>query len=249
MIGDGERVFWSVPYNKVHFVDNPYILDDRPLLRRRNKYIDPDSFVGKNWIISYENKLKRTINRSKKISVFEKMMTEEKYRIVKNKIDALLPGEFVFDEGERYYVDRSVKLHAANLATGSKVFSIIKILLENGDIDEHTLLILDEPESHLHPEWQNSFVEVITLLVKEVGCHVVLTTQSPQFMLAVDAFMRKYEITDRCNFYQTKQIDGFRFVNYECVNDRLDRIYQDFVIHLSEMKGLRNECLLDKNME
>lgn len=107
------------------------------------------------------------------------------------------------DYGERFYVNGTTNLNAANLATGSKVFSIMKILLERGEIDKDTLLVLDEPEAHLHPKWQNAFAEIIMILVKEVGCNVLLTTHSSNFMLAIDAYMRKYGMDEKCNFYKT----------------------------------------------
>ena len=169
--------------------------------------------------------------------------------MIKDKIDSILPGEFIFKEDELFYVNDNIKLNSGNLATGSKMFSIIKILLERGEIDENTLLILDEPESHLHPKWQNLFVEIMTLLVKEIGCHVLLTTHSSHFMLAVDAYMRKYDITNLCNFYQTEHIDNGPFVSYKCVNDSLNLIYEDFVTYLSDVKLLRNEYLTNDNME
>ena len=55
--------------------------------------------------------------------------------------------------------------------------------------------------------------------------------------------MRKYEANDICNFYQTKHIDGSAFVNYKCVNDSLEDIYEDFVTYLSDMKMLRDSYL------
>ena len=69
------------------------------------------------------------------------------------------------------YAQKSVGktlLFVQNLATGSKMFSIIKTLLENGEINFDTMLILDEPEAHLHPEWQNIFAEIIILIVKHL---------------------------------------------------------------------------------
>lgn len=100
-----------------------------------------------------------------------------------------------------------------------------------------------------HPKWQNLFVEIIVLLVKEIGCHVLLTTHSSNFMLAIDAYMRKYEITQLCNFYQTEYIDNGPFVSYKCVNDSLDLIYQDFVTYLSDAKLLRNKYLSNDTTE
>ena len=119
---------------------------------------------------------------------------------------------------------------------------MIKILLEKGELDSTTMLILDEPEAHLHPMWQNSFAEIIVLLVKELGVNILLTTHSPNFVLALDAYMREYDIAQQTNFYQTHTLsDGF--VQYYCVNDDMGTIYQDFMQYLSEVKMLRNRCL------
>ena len=66
--------------------------------------------------------------------------------------------------------------------------------MDQGELNEKTLLILDEPEAHLNPEWKNEFAEVIALLVKELGVKVPLTTHSARFVMAIDAFVRKYEL-------------------------------------------------------
>lgn len=236
-----ETVFWNSPYKKVFFIDNPFLVDEPPY-RRLTKYINyDDSFVNESRIITHDNKLKFILNYTEQKSVFEYGLAEAQYRRIKQKIDEVLPGDFVDDEEERFYVEGEQKLKLANLATGSKTFTIIKELLERGEIDKDTLLILDEPESHLHPKWQNAFVEIIIMMVKEIGCHILLTTHSSHFMLAVDAFMRKYEIEERCNFYKTEKIDGGKFVRHNCVNDSMNTIYQDFLKYLSEIKMLRDD--------
>lgn len=242
-------IFWNSPYKKVYFIDNPFILDE-PVFRKRNKYATTNiSFVNELRIVAHDDKLKFFLNYSQQKSIFEEGIIDNRYRMIKEKIDAILPGEFVMSDGERFYVSDGVRLNSSNLATGSKMFSIIKLLLEKGEIDENTLLILDEPESHLHPKWQNMFVEIMVLLVKEIGCHVLLTTHSSNFMLAVDAYMRKYDITSICNFYKTEHVDNGPFVSYRCVNDSLNLIYQDFVTYLSDVKMLRNEFLSKDTLE
>jgi predicted ATPase len=98
-------------------------------------------------------------------------------------------------------------------------------------------LILDEPECHLHPDWQNKFAEIVVLLVKEIGCHVLLTTHSQNFLLALDAMSRIHKIKDRSNFYQAVK-SGNSVVNYVDVSQNLKPIYADFVKGFSEMKNL-----------
>ena len=122
------------------------------------------------------------------------------------------------------------------------MFSVIKLLLELGEIDKTTMLILDEPEAHLHPEWQNKFAEIIVQLVKELKVNILLTTHSSNFVLALDAYMRKYEIEAVTNFYQTEPLEC-GMVEYKCVNDSINAIYQDFLEYMSQVKILRNNCI------
>jgi len=80
------------------------------------------------------------------------------------------------------------------------------------------------------------------LLVKYLNVNILLTTHSSNFMLALDAYMRKYSISDITNFYQTNIVeDGF--VEYSCMNDDMGKIYEDFLQYLSEMKMLRKKYL------
>ena len=142
------------------------------------------------------------------------------------KIDAIVPGK-VF-KGV-YQTATGRKLKVENLATGSKVFSIIKKILTSGDLTDKTLLILDEPESHLHPSWINQLAEVIT-------------THSPNFLLAVDALMRKYEIREKCHFYQT-ELEENNQIKYVEKTDCLDNIYADFAASFAEMNALRKKYM------
>ncbi|MBR5598295.1 MAG: AAA family ATPase [Lachnospiraceae bacterium] len=239
-----EPVYNWMPYKNTYFIDNPFIVGDSIFARRFTRYTaTKDSYIDENHIYNHELKLKLIVNRPTKKNVFETGIIEEKYKEIKAKIDAILPGEFVYTSEGQYYVNEDVHLKASNLATGSKMFSIIKLLLAKGEITEKTLLVLDEPEAHLHPKWQNLFAEIMVLLVKEVGCHILLTTHSPNFMLALEANMRKYEAQDICNFYQTKHIEESAFVDYKCVNESLEDIYEDFVTYLSDMKMLRDSYL------
>ncbi len=87
---------------------------------------------------------------------------------------------------------------------------------------------------------------MIAILVRELKVTVLLTTHSSNFMLALDAYMRKYELYDVSHFYQTKKTKT-GFVDYACVDDDMDAIYQDFLKYFSEMKYLRSEYCKNDN--
>lgn len=246
IVNDGTPVFTISPCKKVYLVDDPFILDDvtTPRYFRGRVIEERESFFNPDRIGSHNDKLKFVLRHSKTLTVFEQTVLSDALKETKTKIDSILPGSFEFSSEGEYYIQNGLKLRIPNLATGSKMFSIIKMLLNKGEIDNTTMLILDEPEAHLHPKWQNAFAEIIVLLVKELNVNVLLTTHSPNFMLALDAYMRKYKIAKKTNFYQTDFLeDGF--VQYHCVNDDIGLIYQDFLQYLSEVKMLRNKYLKD----
>lgn len=52
-------------------------------------------------------------------------------------------------------------------------------------IRPNSLVLIDEPEIGLHPEWQSSFIELLRDSLPEVrGCHFVIATHSPYLALA-----------------------------------------------------------------
>lgn len=246
IVNDGYPVYITSPFKKVYLIDNPFVLDEIPVRRmmREIEEVETESILNLNRIYSHNDKLRFILRSPKKPTVLEQTVLDHSLKVVKEQIDGVIPGVFEFSSSGEYYIQNGAKLKVSNLATGSKMFSIIKILLEKGEIDNTTMLILDEPEAHLHPQWQNAFAETIVLLVKELGTNVLLTTHSPNFMLALDAFMRKHHMADQTNFYQTDLLSN-GLVQYHCVNDDLGLIYQDFSQYLSEMKMLRNRYLSD----
>ena len=96
-----------------------------------------------------------------------------------------------------YYKEREIgeRLNINNLSTGLKSFVIIKTLLENGSLKQKDVLILDEPEIHLHPDWQLRYAEIIVLLQKVFELTIILTTHSPHFVEALQYYAEKYERT------------------------------------------------------
>jgi predicted ATPase len=243
----GEPVFYTSPYKKALFIDNPFVLDEiNPVRRfiRNSLLVNTESILNPHNIVSHNQKLRYILRDTNQPSIFEQTLINDNFRKVKQDIDSIIPGTFEFSSSGDFYIQNGNKLRVSNLATGSKMFSIIKILLEKGYLGKETILILDEPEAHLHPSWQNRFAEMIVLLVKELDVNIVLTTHSSNFVLALDAYMRKYDIEDKTNFYRTDTTEDGH-VDYSCINKDIGSIYQDFLQYFSEVKVLRNLYLKD----
>lgn len=241
LVNDGNPVFSNISYKKAYFIDNPFVLDSLPYRKilATHDLENNNTILNARRILPHEVKLNYTLKGTKITTVFEETVINHGLTEIKEKINEVISGEFEFNSDGEFYIKDGKKLHLTNLATGSKMFSILKILLDKGEIDESTLLVLDEPEAHLHPNWQNKFAEIIVLLIKYLNTNILLTSHSPNFVLAIDAYMRKYNIIDKTNFYQTKHLqdDSVEYINY---NDDLGQIYADFMQYLSEVKALRN---------
>lgn len=246
IVNNNEPVYFDSTIKKTFFVDNPFILDTGAFTREPEVYItnnNDDNFFNRHRILPHDVKLKSFL-RSDDTSIFESNILERQFKEINSKINEIISGDFEFTNDGDYYIDKGRKLRFSNLATGSKMFSILKLLINKGAMNDSTLLVLDEPEAHLHPAWQNKFAEIIVMLVKEMNVKVLLTSHSPNFVLAIDAFMRKYKINDKTNFYQTRLLDD-GFAEYVNVNDNMGLIYSDFVQYLTEVKMLRNKYMHD----
>lgn len=239
---NNEPVYFGTPIKRAFFVDNPFVLDsdyetDYAIIVRND-----GGFLDANRIQPHEVKL-RDYLRKKEITVFESNILEKQYSEINAKINDVISGEIsLSDEGDYFIDSKGHKLRFSNLATGSKLFSILKLLINKGALTDSTVLILDEPEAHLHPAWQNKFAEIIVMLVKELDVKVLLTSHSSNFVLAIDAFMRKYEINDKTNFYQTHLMEE-GLAEYRNVNEDMGMIYSDFVQYLTEVKLLRDRYI------
>lgn len=111
-----------------------------------------------------------------------------------------------------------------NLSTGLKSFVILKTLILNGWIENNGMIILDEPETHLHPQWQLVFAELIVLLQKKWNLHILINTHSPYFLNAIQVFSAKHSIADKCNYYLSENNGNVSDVSD--VTDNVELIYR-----------------------
>ena len=233
----------SYPFEAVFYIDNPFIIDEVGEtqyipwgLRDRSIGIDEISSID---ITSYNYDLKRKIMESASDNFFDSIILQEKTSTLFKKINEILPGEFLQAKDGNYYVDDGYKLKPQNLATGSKSFFILKQLLLNGHIKEKTLVVLDEPESHLHPEWINKFAEILVLIIKELDTKVLLTTHSPNLLLALNYYSDEYGIRDSSHFYLAEKEENGWAAHIEAVDDEIGKAYGHLSLPLIEMNLMR----------
>ena len=113
------------------------------------------------------------------------------------------------------------------------------MLLEQGCIKEKDVIILDEPEIHLHPQWQIAYAELIVLLQKHFDLSVVVTTHSPYFVDAINLFSCKYGTDSKVNYYLSSNVGNA--VTMENVTEKIDLIYKKMASPVQMLDTLRYE--------
>ena len=202
---------------KVIYIDDPFVIDNL------NDYKLRDVRYLENHKENLETKL---VRENTEINISEKIIIEDKLKKITEKLEEVINGKIKFNQGKWIYeLENNNELNLKNLSAGLKSFAILKRLVENGNLEEKGIVILDEPEIHLHPEWQIKFAELIVLLQKEFGMHILLTTHSPYFLKAIQVYSKKYEISDKCKYYMS-ELDGEQAILVDKTNNLEDIFYQ-----------------------
>ena len=220
------KIFKKLLFENVFLIDDAYVLDKIIDYSSRPPYF---SYKKNDFDYSHNIHLLKSLTGSNNTSALEEFLNNQNYFEAMKEIDSILPGELEEKDGIYYYKSKKTNklLRVENLATGAKLFAIIKALLKKGKINYNTMLILDEPEAHLHPEWQNIMAQIIVMLVERFDINVLLTTHSINFVLALETYMHKYNIEDKTNFYRTVYDYKSNQVDYICSNNELNKVYED----------------------
>lgn len=188
------------------YLDDPYIIDSG-----NSRIFYHVRTTDRRYSISvsgHRERLRRKVFAdSNNRNIFDEFITNEKLKIIDNLVSSACQGDLVINDSQaiEYVVGDKYTLNAFNLSTGLKTFAILKKLLKNGDIQYNGMVILDEPEIHLHPKWQLLLAEIIVLLHKEFNLHVLLNTHSPYFLRAIEVFSYKHNVQNKCKYYSSER--------------------------------------------
>ena len=209
------------------YIDDPYILDDSRIIYSKKG--------------NHKNDLKVLLSSKKNISLVDNALLSKKIEKIDEKLEEVFKEEMVFN-----FYDKKIKLKNSmeeleikNLSTGLKTFVILKNLIDNGALEERGTIILDEPEIHLHPEWQLVFAEIIVMLQVELNLHILLATHSPYFLRAIQVYAGNYGIADKCKYYLAENEENYSVI--KDVSDEVELIFKKLARPLQKLEDLLYE--------
>lgn len=114
-------------------------------------------------------------------------------------------------------------------ATGIKSLAILSILHSKGWLDAETLLVIDEPEAHLHPQWIVEYAKILLVLVQRLKVRIVMTSHSPDMVNAIHTIGSSLGIGDDIGFYLAEEDadEKFKF-NYRSLGNKVGDIFKAY---------------------
>lgn len=222
---------------EIIYIDDPFVLED---LNIRMIFTRFTAFEHR------ADLLNKIVNGKEKdpfaFTIIDEIIAEKKLEKILKIMNDVCSGSLQAEEGKDFvYKEEKFNgsLDMVNLSTGMKSFVILKQLLQSGIIDEHGMIILDEPEIHLHPEWQLKFAESIVLIQKEFDANILLNTHSPYFLNAIEVYSQKYGIDDKCKYYLAEDQDGNAVILD--VTGKTEVLYDKLAQPLQKLENLEYE--------
>lgn len=205
--------------HKAYYINSPYVLD---YLNNQEINISSLSMLERN-VIEAIQKAQAQLKANSMSNILDTVSNKNDLEEVMDVLSQAYKGETRVDNGLYVYKDENgLQVDFRNISAGLKAFALIERLLKGGVLKKKDVLILDEPEIHLHSEWQIYYAELIVALQKKFDLTILLVTHSFQFLESLNFFMKKYEISDRGNYYIPEETNNGYVMRHD--DENLEKI-------------------------
>lgn len=171
----------------VTYIENPFILQFRKMFYNAITSLD-ENLSKRSWMreavsLHLKDLAKKLINHQPDLI---DLINDQELKSLSREINQMIDGDFSYDEEfDDFILNRNgKKISSMNIASGIKSIGLIDTLIRGNVINKNTLLILDEPETNLHPKWQNEYARLLCKFVKN-NIRVIAVTHSPYMISAL----------------------------------------------------------------
>jgi hypothetical protein len=181
----------------------PYHIDSLLRILREENYSFFDS-EEENFIINFFNKTKKIIN-----------------------------GEIVKENNFTYKNSQGKIFNIVNTSSGVKSIGLLQYLVRNRVLKKGSTLFWEEPEVHIHPDWQCKIAKLLLFLVKN-GVKIVISTHSPIIVNALNVFAIEEKMKNKVSFNLLSVNDDI-VENIVLSDDNWDLIQDELLNCLEEL--------------
>lgn len=158
---------------------------------------------------------------------------------ITDEIRSIIDGDFSVDRQTEQlnFIRKGTQIPTLSVASGIKSFGVLLRLIRTGNISTSRMLVLDEPEIHLHPEWQVNFCKLIVEMVA-AGIPIVVSSHSPYFIQGLRYFAAAKGIEKDVVYYMAEPDADSGLSTFEEVTDDLNRVFSLLAAPLNEIMNV-----------
>lgn len=208
--------------------DNTIVMDKTNIIDEIFPF-DSSIFIETPFVLTYKEELELSNIYHVNDLLYKLMKPNLKKEKTNLNISEIVGGEICFDEENDKFLfkknvgNKKVQIQISNSASGIKSLGILQILERAGEFNKNLLLIIDEPEVHLHPDWQIEYAKILIKLV-ENGVKILVTSHSPYLIEAINKYSKKSKIEQNVKFYLSELKNTGKALIVNKTNDK-DEIF------------------------
>lgn len=219
-----------------------------PLMLNRAIYVDTPMAVSKRGYSVGNDIWDDFVSYMYKVNPHKKDLSTELLGV---QIQSVIGGNIQLKEDDMglerglHFVskEQGIDIDVKDAATGVKTFAYMSQLLRNGWLDKETLLMIDEPEAHLHPQWIVEFARLLVKIHKELGVKVLVASHNPDMVAAIQSIAQKEGVIDKTVFYLAqREKDETRYF-FSDKGTEISDIFTSFNIALSRIEQYGNPVM------
>ena len=173
--------------DNIIFFDSPIYIKIRKALERKNhRFFDLMNKENKylQGYPEYIEQLYTFIDKEYIDTPDFNLISQEIQEKISGKLNVTKGGDINYSDNQGNTIPLSLT------AMGISNIGLIDLLLRNNIINKDSFLIMDEPEVHLHPEWQVFLAEILYKIAKG-GANIILATHSLDFLKQFEVILKR----------------------------------------------------------
>jgi len=240
----------ELSFSDATFIESPIVLQLSEIIKNSKTYFeesDPDNRMQRMMrpniplhIKDLDNKLKIATYEDNLFDIEDLFGVDSNIENILSNLSSIMDGRFEYvgkEKDFKYISQDGNHFNSLNTATGIKAFGIIQMLIKSEIINQNSLLILDEPEVHLHPKWQLKYAELIVELVNN-NVSVLVTSHSPYMIEALQRYSGLSKINSDFYLAEDSYIKKINNSNSETLSEIFEKLSEPFDI-FEEMESER----------
>lgn len=79
------------------------------------------------------------------------------------------------------FIKNGIQVNLSNMSSGEKMF-LVRILSILSEIEDNSIIIIEEPELHLNPSWTKQIISMFHIFFKKFNVHFLISTHDYSFI-------------------------------------------------------------------